>query len=114
MDGERPLSRSEEPMICGGHAPGLCDPWLTLSSWCSSSVSWKDFVEELECELEPLGTQTAGPANISLTVTNMPAGKHFRVDGTSMLQGFSFVVRPPCLVCAPGQLGNMGRDGLGV
>ncbi|KAM7064258.1 macrophage-stimulating protein receptor isoform 3-T4 [Molossus nigricans] len=55
------------------------------------TVSWKDFVEELECELEPLGTQTVGPANISLIVTNTPAGKPFRVDGTSMLQGFSFV-----------------------
>ncbi|XP_036122737.1 macrophage-stimulating protein receptor isoform X3 [Molossus molossus] len=55
------------------------------------TVSWKDFVEELECELEPLGTQAVGPANISLIVTNTPAGKPFRVDGTSMLQGFSFV-----------------------
>ncbi|XP_057560724.1 macrophage-stimulating protein receptor isoform X3 [Hippopotamus amphibius kiboko] len=56
-----------------------------------SQVPRKDFVEELECELEPLGTQVAGPANISLTVTHMPLGKQFRVDGTSMLQGFSFM-----------------------
>ncbi|XP_014647774.1 PREDICTED: macrophage-stimulating protein receptor isoform X2 [Ceratotherium simum simum] len=56
-----------------------------------SPVSRNDFVEELECELEPLGTQAAGPANISLTVTNMPRGKHFWVDGTSTLQGFSFL-----------------------
>ncbi|XP_047705683.1 macrophage-stimulating protein receptor isoform X3 [Prionailurus viverrinus] len=56
-----------------------------------SPVPRKDFVEELECELEPLGMQPAGPANISLTVTNMPPGKHFQVDGTSMLQGFSFM-----------------------
>ena len=74
----------------------------------------KDFVEELECELKPLSTQAAGPANISLTVTNMPRGKHFWVDGTSMLQGFSFLVRPSCLVCALGQLGSTGREGLGV
>ncbi|XP_039084287.1 macrophage-stimulating protein receptor isoform X2 [Hyaena hyaena] len=56
-----------------------------------SPVPRKDFVEELECELEPLGIQPAGPANVSLTVTNMPPGRHFRVDGTSMLQGFSFM-----------------------
>ncbi|XP_004399314.1 PREDICTED: macrophage-stimulating protein receptor isoform X1 [Odobenus rosmarus divergens] len=54
-------------------------------------VSWKNLVEELECEVEPSGMQPAGPANISLTVTNMPPGKHFRIDGTSMLQGFSFM-----------------------
>lgn len=58
--------------------------------------------------------QPAGPANISLTVTNMPPGKHFQVDGTSMLQGFSFMVRPPCLVCTLGQPGNVGKEGLGV
>ncbi|XP_053525533.1 macrophage-stimulating protein receptor isoform X3 [Artibeus jamaicensis] len=56
-----------------------------------SPVSRKGFIEELECELEPLGTQSAGPANISLTVTNMPPGKYFRIEGTSLLQGFSFV-----------------------
>ncbi|KAF6100254.1 macrophage stimulating 1 receptor [Phyllostomus discolor] len=56
-----------------------------------SPVPRKGFTEELECELEPLGTQSAGTANISLTVTNMPPGKHFRIDGTSVLQGFSFV-----------------------
>ncbi|XP_008061373.2 macrophage-stimulating protein receptor isoform X2 [Carlito syrichta] len=54
-------------------------------------VPRKDFVEELECELKPLGTQAVGPTNVSLTVTNMPPGKHFRVDGTSMLGGFSFM-----------------------
>ncbi|XP_019579377.2 macrophage-stimulating protein receptor isoform X3 [Rhinolophus sinicus] len=56
-----------------------------------SPVFQKDFVEEFECELEPLGTQASGPANISLTVTNMPPGKHFRVYGTSTRQGFSFM-----------------------
>ncbi|XP_054450806.1 macrophage-stimulating protein receptor isoform X2 [Pteronotus mesoamericanus] len=56
-----------------------------------SPKSQKGFIEELECELEPLDAQAAGPANISLTVTNMPPGKHFRVDGTSTLQGFSFM-----------------------
>ncbi|XP_013977614.1 macrophage-stimulating protein receptor isoform X1 [Canis lupus familiaris] len=56
-----------------------------------SPVPQKDFVEELECELQPSGKQPAGPANVSLTVTNVPPGKHFRVDGTSMLQGFSFM-----------------------
>ncbi|XP_030888238.1 macrophage-stimulating protein receptor isoform X4 [Leptonychotes weddellii] len=54
-------------------------------------VPWKNLVEELECEMEPSDMQPAGPANISLTVTNMPPGKHFRIDGTSMLQGFSFM-----------------------
>ncbi|XP_044109478.1 macrophage-stimulating protein receptor isoform X4 [Neovison vison] len=54
-------------------------------------VFQKDFVEELECEVEPLDMQLAGPANISLTVSNMSPGKHFRVDGTSTLQGFSFM-----------------------
>ncbi|XP_012515336.1 PREDICTED: macrophage-stimulating protein receptor isoform X2 [Propithecus coquereli] len=56
-----------------------------------SPVPRQDFVEELECKLEPLSTQAAGCSNVSLTVTNMPPGKHFRVDGTSMLGGFSFV-----------------------
>uniref|UniRef100_A0A8D2CMY0 receptor protein-tyrosine kinase n=1 Tax=Sciurus vulgaris TaxID=55149 RepID=A0A8D2CMY0_SCIVU len=56
-----------------------------------SPVLRKDFVEKLECELEPVGTQAAGTTNISLIVTNMPPGKHFRVDGISMLGGFSFV-----------------------
>uniref|UniRef100_F7IAV5 Macrophage-stimulating protein receptor n=1 Tax=Callithrix jacchus TaxID=9483 RepID=F7IAV5_CALJA len=54
-------------------------------------VPRKDFVEEFECELEPSDTQAEGPTNVSLTVTNMPPGKHFRVDGTSMLRGFSFM-----------------------
>ncbi|XP_011794444.1 PREDICTED: macrophage-stimulating protein receptor isoform X3 [Colobus angolensis palliatus] len=54
-------------------------------------VARKDFVEEFECELEPLGTQAVGPTNVSLTVTNMPPGKHFRIDGTSMLRGFFFM-----------------------
>lgn len=64
---------------------------LPKDSLNRSPLSWKGFVEELECELEPVGTQAAGPANISLNVTDMPPGKHFRVDGTSMIQGFSFV-----------------------
>ncbi|XP_006873710.1 PREDICTED: macrophage-stimulating protein receptor [Chrysochloris asiatica] len=55
------------------------------------SVPRKDFIDELECELEPLAMQAAGPANISLTVANMTTGKHFRVEGTSVLQGFSFM-----------------------
>ncbi|XP_044773057.1 macrophage-stimulating protein receptor isoform X5 [Neomonachus schauinslandi] len=54
-------------------------------------VPRKNLVEELECEVEPSDMQPAGPANISLTVTDMPPGKHFRIDGTSMLQGFSFM-----------------------
>lgn len=56
-----------------------------------SRLPRKDFIEDFECELEPLSTQVAGPANVSLTVTNMPPGRHFRVDGTSMLGGFSFM-----------------------
>lgn len=80
-----------EPAV--GMQPGLCDLWLTLSSRGSSPVSWKGFIEELACELQPPGTQAAGPANVSLTVTNMPRGKVFRVDGTSVLPGFSFMVR---------------------
>ncbi|EHB14821.1 Macrophage-stimulating protein receptor [Heterocephalus glaber] len=56
-----------------------------------SPAPQKDFVEELECELEPLHGQTAGTTNVSLTVTNMLPGRHFRVDGTSMLGGFSFM-----------------------
>ncbi|XP_010613826.1 macrophage-stimulating protein receptor isoform X3 [Fukomys damarensis] len=51
----------------------------------------KDFVEELECELDPLHSQSAGTTNVSLTVTNMLPGRHFRVDGTSVLEGFSFM-----------------------
>ncbi|XP_058144112.1 macrophage-stimulating protein receptor isoform X2 [Dasypus novemcinctus] len=56
-----------------------------------SPVPRQDFVEELQCELESSGTQTTGPANITLTVTNMPLGRHFRIDGTSVLPGFSFM-----------------------
>ncbi|XP_070247390.1 macrophage-stimulating protein receptor isoform X2 [Myotis yumanensis] len=56
-----------------------------------SPVSWKGFIEVLACELQPPGTQAAGPANVSLTVTNMPRGKLFRVDGASSLPGFSFM-----------------------
>ncbi|KAK2500512.1 hypothetical protein MC885_011359, partial [Smutsia gigantea] len=56
-----------------------------------SPMPRKDFVEELECELEPQDAQTAGPTNVSLIVTNMPPGKHFRVDGISVQQGFSFM-----------------------
>lgn len=51
----------------------------------------KAFVEELECELEPLVTQEAGTTNVSLLIANTPAGKHFRVEGSSVRQGFSFV-----------------------
>ncbi|XP_008851384.1 macrophage-stimulating protein receptor isoform X2 [Nannospalax galili] len=51
----------------------------------------KEFVDKLECELEPLDTQTVGTTNISLIITNMPAGKHFRVEGISVLEGFSFM-----------------------
>ncbi|KAG8523970.1 Macrophage-stimulating protein receptor [Galemys pyrenaicus] len=54
-------------------------------------VIQKDSGEELECELKPSDLQAVGPANVSLTITNMPRGNHFRVHGTSMLQGFSFV-----------------------
>ncbi|KAM6169791.1 macrophage-stimulating protein receptor [Rhynchocyon petersi] len=55
------------------------------------SEDQKAVIEKLECELEPLSTQAAGPANISFTVSNMATNKQFRVDGTSVLQGFSFV-----------------------
>ncbi|KAM4821651.1 macrophage-stimulating protein receptor isoform 3-T3 [Thomomys bottae] len=56
-----------------------------------SLVPRKDFVDELECELEPSGTQATGTTNVSLIVTNMPPGRHFRVDGTSVMGGFSFM-----------------------
>ncbi|XP_048190858.1 macrophage-stimulating protein receptor [Perognathus longimembris pacificus] len=65
-----------------------------------SPVPRKDFVEELECELEPLGTQAAGTTNVSLIVTNMPPGRHFRIDGTSVLGGFSFM-EPVLLAVRP-------------
>ncbi|XP_076773719.1 macrophage-stimulating protein receptor isoform X3 [Arvicanthis niloticus] len=53
--------------------------------------SHKEFIEELECELEPLVTQAVGTTNISLLITDMPAGKHFRVEGISVQEGFSFM-----------------------
>lgn len=56
-----------------------------------SPVPQKDLGEELHCDIEPVGIQTVGSVNISLTIANMSAGKHFRVEGTSVLQGFSFV-----------------------
>nr|XP_044992604.1 macrophage-stimulating protein receptor isoform X2 [Jaculus jaculus] len=54
-------------------------------------VSPKDFVDELECNLEPLDTQPVGTTNVSLTITDMPAGRYFKVEGTSVREGFSFV-----------------------
>lgn len=57
-------------------------------------------MEELECELEPLVTQAAGTTNVSLLITNTPAGKHFRVDGSSVREGFSFMVSLHCSVFA--------------
>ncbi|XP_013363066.1 PREDICTED: macrophage-stimulating protein receptor isoform X1 [Chinchilla lanigera] len=56
-----------------------------------SPTPQKDFVEELECELEPLHTQAAGTTNISLTVTNVLPGRHFRVEGTALRGSFSFM-----------------------
>ncbi|XP_021027844.1 macrophage-stimulating protein receptor isoform X2 [Mus caroli] len=53
--------------------------------------SLKEFIQELECELEPLVTQAVGTTNISLIITDMPAGKHFRVEGVFVQEGFSFV-----------------------
>lgn len=44
-----------------------------------------------------------GTTNISLLITNMPAGKHFRVEGVSVREDFSFMVRPHCPVFALGQ-----------
>nr|XP_055131819.1 macrophage-stimulating protein receptor isoform X11 [Symphalangus syndactylus] len=103
-----PLRGSTRLTLCGSnfylHPSGLvpegthqvtvgqspCRP-LPKDSSKLRSVPRKDFVEEFECELEPLGTQAVGPTNVSLTVTNMPPGKHFRVDGTSVLRGFSFM-----------------------
>lgn len=74
-------------------------------------MSWKGFIEELACELQPSATQAAGPANVTLTVTHMPEGKHFRVEGTSVLPGFSFVVRLPGPVCALGRGAGKGLEG---
>ncbi|XP_040850952.1 macrophage-stimulating protein receptor isoform X2 [Ochotona curzoniae] len=54
-------------------------------------VPRKDLTEELECELQPLGTQAVGTTNVSLAVTGVPPGKPFRIEGTSVLQGFSFM-----------------------
>ncbi|XP_029399186.1 macrophage-stimulating protein receptor isoform X3 [Mus pahari] len=53
--------------------------------------SHKEFIQELECELDPLVTQAVGTTNISLVITDMPAGKHFRVEGVSVQEGFSFM-----------------------
>ncbi|ERE75617.1 macrophage-stimulating protein receptor [Cricetulus griseus] len=68
-------------------------PCRLLSKGSSSRRSefQKAFVEELECELEPLVTQAVGTTNVSLLITNTPAGKHFRVDGSSVREGFSFM-----------------------
>ncbi|PNJ32244.1 MST1R isoform 2 [Pongo abelii] len=103
-----PLRGSTRLTLCGSnfylHPSGLV-PEGTHQVTVGQSPCWplpkdssklrpvprKDFVEEFECELEPLGTQAVGPTNVSLTVTNMPPGKHFRVDGTSVLRGFSFM-----------------------
>ncbi|MBV97520.1 Macrophage-stimulating protein receptor, partial [Eschrichtius robustus] len=132
-----PLRGSTRLTLCGSnfylHPPGLVpegthqvtvgqSPCRLLLKGNSnlSQVPRKDFVEELECELEPLGTQEAGPANVSLTVNNMPLGKHFRVDGTSMLRGFSFMepmltaVQPLFGPRAGGTCLTLGGQGLSV
>ncbi|XP_051708378.2 macrophage-stimulating protein receptor isoform X1 [Oryctolagus cuniculus] len=70
-----------------GHSPCQLLPKDTSHL---SRVPRKDLAEELECELEPLGSQAVGTTNVSLTMTNMPPGKHFRINGTSVLGGFSF------------------------
>nr|XP_054360707.1 macrophage-stimulating protein receptor isoform X5 [Mirounga angustirostris] len=80
-----PLVREGTHQVTVGQSP------CRLDSSNLRPVPRKNLVEELECEVEPSDMQPAGPANISLTVTNMPPGKHFRIDGTSMLQGFSFM-----------------------
>uniref|UniRef100_A0ABK0M2T8 receptor protein-tyrosine kinase n=1 Tax=Rattus norvegicus TaxID=10116 RepID=A0ABK0M2T8_RAT len=64
---------------------------LPKDSSTRRSGSQKEFIEELECELEPLETQAVGTTNISLLITNMPAGKHFRVEGVSVREDFSFM-----------------------
>ncbi|XP_038596537.1 macrophage-stimulating protein receptor isoform X2 [Tachyglossus aculeatus] len=51
----------------------------------------KDFVEELECQLEAAGTQVPGPANVTLSISQEPHHHPFRVDGSSVLGGFTFV-----------------------
>ncbi|KAM5291873.1 macrophage-stimulating protein receptor [Ctenodactylus gundi] len=85
-----------------------------------SPVFQKDFIEELECELEPSSTQAEETTNISLIVNNMPPGRHFRVDGTSMLTGFSFVepvltaVQPLFGPCAGGTSLTLEGQGLSV
>lgn len=111
---ERCLPQAQRSVSCGWHAGRPGWPLVDLGlPWVPSSMPRKDYVEELECELEPQDAQTAGPANISLIVTNMPPGKHFRVDGISIQQGFSFMVRPwPCLCPWPeGQYGWGWLDG---
>ncbi|XP_062056890.1 macrophage-stimulating protein receptor isoform X2 [Lepus europaeus] len=70
-----------------GHSPCQLLPKDTSNL---RPVPHKDLAEALECELEPLGSQAVGTTNVSLTMTNMPPGKHFRIDGTSVLGGFSF------------------------
>lgn len=50
---------------------------------------------------------------MSLLIANTPAGKHFRVEGSSVRQGFSFVVRPHCSGFALGPW-VVQRDGLGM
>lgn len=64
---------------------------LPKDSSTRRSGSQKEFIDELECELEPLETQAVGTTNISLLITNMPAGKHFRVEGVSVREDFSFM-----------------------
>ncbi|XP_023561853.1 macrophage-stimulating protein receptor [Octodon degus] len=84
----RSLVSEETHQVTVGQSPCRLLPWDTSDL---SPTPRKDFVEKLECELDPLHSQEAGTTNISLTVTNMLPGTHFRVDGTSMLGGFSFL-----------------------
>lgn len=82
MNAIRQAPRSEKPLADFGFP-------------CSHSPDPQDdFGEALECELEPLDGQEIGAASVSLTITNMPPNEYFRIEGTAMLPGFSFLVSP--------------------
>ncbi|GAB1294664.1 Macrophage-stimulating protein receptor [Apodemus speciosus] len=77
--------------ITVGQSP--CRP-LPRDSSSRRPGSPKEIIEQLECELEPLVTQAVGTTNISLVISDMPTGKHFRVDGVSVQEGFAFMPFP--------------------
>ncbi|XP_025962425.2 macrophage-stimulating protein receptor isoform X2 [Dromaius novaehollandiae] len=101
LDPDAPTGPTSTYQVTVGQQVCTMLPDETRSHRSLPTLRRKDFVDVLVCELEPGGVQAAGPADVVLSIneTTGPAG--FRVNGSSDLSGFVFVVpnvssvRPP-------------------